>query len=56
MLQPFTPIADTILSIYIKLNVAGSKTIFLSNGGGDAKTITSTDWVRINIVTGPSSW
>ena len=55
MLQSFTPIANSILSIYIKLNVAGSKTIILSNGGGNVQTITSTDWVRINIATSGSS-
>jgi hypothetical protein len=32
----------TILSIYIKLNAAGSKTIIFSNSGGNAQTITST--------------
>ena len=55
MLQSFTPIANSILSIYIKLNVAGSKTIILSNGGGDVQTITSTDWVRINFVISASN-
>ena len=55
MLQAFSPFANSILSIYIKLNVAGSKTIIVSNGAGDVQTITNTDWVRINIVTGGSS-
>ena len=51
MLNAFTAFANSTLSIYIKLNIAGSKTIILSNGGGDVQTITNTDWVRINIVT-----
>jgi hypothetical protein len=55
MLQGFTAFADSVLSIYIKLNVAGSKTIILSNGAGNVQTITSTDWVRITIVTAGSS-
>jgi hypothetical protein len=55
MLQAFTSFADSVVSIYIKLNVAGSKTIILSNGSGDVQTITSTDWVRITKVTAGSS-
>jgi hypothetical protein len=55
MLQAFTPIANTILSIYIKLNVAGSKTIIFSNGGGGSQSVTSTDWVRLNVATSGSS-
>jgi len=55
MLNTFSPFANTTSSIYIKLNIAGSKTIILSNGGGDVQTITSTEWVRINIVTLGSS-
>ena len=55
MLNSFSPFANTTSSIYIKLNIAGSKTIILSNGGGDVQTITSTDWVRINILTLGSS-
>ena len=51
MVNSFSPFANTTSSIYIKLNIVGSKTIILSNGGGDVQTITSTDWVRIKDVT-----
>ena len=40
------------LSIYVKLNSAGSVNLLFSDGVGDTQTVTSTTWVRLNI---PSS-
>ena len=48
MFQSISAVANSSVSIYIKLNVAGSKTIILSNAGGDVVTLTSTNWVRIS--------
>jgi len=48
MIATFSPPATTTLSIWIKLNSAGTKTIILSDSGGDTKTISGTDWQRID--------
>jgi hypothetical protein len=37
------------LSIYVKLNSAGSVNLVFSDGAGDTQTVTSTTWVRLNI-------
>jgi hypothetical protein len=37
------------LSIYVKLNSAGSVNLVFSDGAGDTQTVTSTIWVRLNI-------
>lgn len=40
----------TTVSIYAKLNSAGTATFAVSNGSTDSVTITSTDWVRVSSV------
>jgi len=50
MLQSFNPSATVTLSIYIKLNTAGTKTFVLSDSGGDTVTVNSTSWTRITQV------
>jgi hypothetical protein len=45
----FNPISTVNMSIYIKLNSAGSKTIVFSESGGSYQTITNTEWQRINV-------
>jgi hypothetical protein len=49
MIKTFTAASTSVLSIYIKLNVAGSKTIVLSDSGGGTQTITNTEWTRISV-------
>ena len=54
-LQSFNPSATVTLSIYIKLNTAGSKTMVLSDSGGTTVTVNSTSWTRISqVVSGGS--
>ena len=54
-LQSFNPSATVTLSIYIKLNSAGTKTIVLSDSGGGTVTVNSTSWTRISqVVSGGS--
>jgi hypothetical protein len=48
MIQTFTPQANSTISIWIKLNTSGTKNIIFSDGGGDIKTISGTDWQRID--------
>ena len=50
MLQNFNPSATVTLSMYIKLNTAGSKTVILSDSGGTTVTVNSTSWTRISQV------
>jgi hypothetical protein len=44
----FYPQANSTISIWIKLNTSGTKNIIFSDGGGDIKTISGTDWQRID--------
>jgi hypothetical protein len=48
MIQTLTPQANSTISIWIKLNTSGTKNIIFSDGGGDIKTISGTDWQRID--------
>ena len=48
MIANFTAPATSTLSIWIKLNSAGTKTFVFSNAGGGTKTISGTDWQRID--------
>jgi hypothetical protein len=48
MIASFTAPATSTLSIWIKLNSAGTKTFVFSDSGGDTKTISGTDWQRID--------
>ena len=48
MLANFTPQATVTISIWIKLNSAGTKTIVFSDSGGQTKTISGTDWQRVD--------
>jgi hypothetical protein len=48
MLQSFTAQATDTISIWIKLNSAGTKTFIFSDSGGNTKTISGTDWQRID--------
>jgi hypothetical protein len=48
MIASFTAPATSTLSIWIKLNSAGTKTFVFSNAGGGTKTISGTDWQRID--------
>lgn len=48
MLASFTAQTTSTISIYIKLNSAGTKTILFSDSGGNTKTISNTDWQRID--------
>ena len=49
MTLSFNPSLTINMSIYIKLNSAGSKTIVFSDSGGDTKVITNTEWQRIDL-------
>ena len=42
--------APTTVSVYAKLNSAGTATFTVTNGSTDSFTITSTDWVRVSSV------
>ena len=48
MVASFTAPATSTISIWIKLNSAGTKTFVFSDSGGDTKTISGTDWQRID--------
>jgi hypothetical protein len=48
MIASFTAPATSTLSIWIKLNSAGTKTFVFSDAGGGTKTISGTDWQRID--------
>jgi hypothetical protein len=48
MIASFTAQATSTISIWIKLNSAGTKTVLLSDSGGGTKTISGTDWQRID--------
>jgi hypothetical protein len=48
MIASFTAQATSTVSIWIKLNSAGTKTVLLSDSGGGTKTISGTDWQRID--------
>jgi len=48
MIVSFTAQATSTISIWIKLNSAGTKTVLLSDSGGGTKTISGTDWQRID--------
>jgi hypothetical protein len=48
MVQSFTAPATSTISIWIKLNSAGTKTLVFSDSGGGTKTISGTDWQRID--------
>jgi hypothetical protein len=48
MIANFTAQATSTISIWIKLNSAGTKTVLLSDSGGGTKTISGTDWQRID--------
>jgi hypothetical protein len=48
MLQSFTAQATDTISIWIKLNSSGTKTFIFSDSGGNTKTISGTDWQRID--------
>ena len=49
----FGALSQSTVSIYVKLNTAGTKNVVFSDSGGDVTTLTSTEWVRISItVTG----
>ena len=48
MIANFTAPATSTLSIWIKLNSAGTKTFVFSDAGGGTKTISGTDWQRID--------
>jgi hypothetical protein len=48
MIASFTAPATSTLSIWIKLNSAGTKTFVFSDSGGGTKTISGTDWQRID--------
>jgi hypothetical protein len=48
MLNSFSILSQSTISIYIKLNSAGTKTIVLSDSGGSTYTLSSTEWVRIS--------
>ena len=48
MIVSFSAPATSTISIWIKLNSAGTKTLIFSDSGGDAKTISGTDWQRID--------
>ena len=50
ILQSFNPSATVTLSMYIKLNSAGTKTVILSDSGGGTVTVNSTSWTRISQV------
>jgi len=48
MIASFTAQATSTISIWIKLNSAGTKTFVFSDAGGGTKTISGTDWQRID--------
>jgi hypothetical protein len=48
MIASFTAPATSTISIWIKLNSAGTKTFVFSDSGGGTKTISGTDWQRID--------
>lgn len=44
----FSALAQSTISIYVKLNTAGTKNVVFSDSGGSITTLTSTEWVRIS--------
>jgi hypothetical protein len=55
MLANFTAQSTSTLSIWIKLNSAGTKTFVFSDSGGNIKTISGTEWQRIDTTFGGGS-
>jgi hypothetical protein len=48
MVASFTAPSTSTISIWIKLNSVGTKTFVFSDSGGDTKTISGTEWQRID--------
>lgn len=50
ILQNFSPSATVTLSMYIKLNTAGTRTLVFADSGAATVTVNSTSWTRISQV------